>query len=254
MKEQIEIDNVLAEICKMNINLIDIKKMSEEDIKNTSGLKETIVKIKDFYISEIINKIPEEKMIKLKDNSLHRKYERFENILIGFGSTCALGVGGGFFLWLGGLFFTKADPYLMFFALTVMLSFLLAIVSGFMIENNHNKMLSNIEKTILNTGRPFESIIREITIDLIEDIKNKGTHSDQVKNNLIEYLVEENYLSEKKKSPNVFDEIKKEILIKIETYNSNKLTDKRILEKEKITFEGKLNFLVTKNNEEKIES
>ena len=64
-----------------------------------------------------------------------------------------------------------------------------------MIENNHNKMLSNIEKTILNTGRPFESIIREITIDLIEDIKNKGTHSDQVKNNLIEYLVEENYLS-----------------------------------------------------------
>lgn len=248
-----EFDKVLSKVSKIqNIDLNSIKKMSAEELENAKEIKYFISNVKRIYVNKIIDKIPNEKIIKLSDSSLHRKFKRYESILFGFFSICGVLFISGFLFFVIGCFMSVSKDYLIIPSLIAMFSFLLASISAVIAENNDKKILLNIENEFFKTGRTFESLTREITVEVIEEIRAKSNHLPEIKNKLIDYLVEENYLLEKGNNDNIFKEIKKEILIKIEEHNCTKLVDKRILQKEELTVESKLDFLVAKNNQEKI--
>lgn len=243
MKNIENIIPLLEKIQKTNVKLTDIKKITEESVIKKNELKIITKEIREFYLSELMDKIL------FKDiNKINKKLKIFESFLIFFFIASSITFVLSFIFILFSSLYSNNEDLIKNISYTLISSACIAFVSYIIGGQNESRMRSNLKKNIFGNDIDFKSIIRNTTIELVEKIKAQETKFNNEKENILEYLIEENYSLEKGNENNIFIEIEKELLKNL-MLNNKTIDDKKILKKEDLKIEEKLNYLIKKKEE-----
>lgn len=244
MKNIKNIISLLEKIQKTNVKLTDIKKTTEESVIKKNELKIITTEIREFYLSELMDKIL------FKDiNKINKKLKIFESFLIFICISSFITFILSFVFILCFSLNSNNEDLIKNVLYTLISSGCIAFVSCIVGSQNEIRMISNLKKKIFGNKTDFKSIIRNTTIELVEKIKDQDIKFNTEKENILEYLIEENYLLEKGNENNIFTEIEKEVLKNIMLNNKKTIEDKKILKKEEIKIEEKFNYLIKKKDE-----
>lgn len=244
MKNIKNIISLLENIQKTNVKLTDIKKITEESVIKKNELKIITTEIREFYISELMDKIL------FKDiNKINKKLKIFESFLICICISSFITFILSFIFILCFSLNSNNEDLIKNVLYTLISSGCIAFVSCIVGSQNEIRMISNLKKKIFGNKTDFKSIIRNTTIELVEKIKDQDIKFNVGKENILEYLIEENYLLEKGNENNIFTEIEKEVLKNIMLNKKKTIEDKKILKKEELKIEEKFNYLIKKKEE-----
>lgn len=261
-----KIDEIISYLAAAEINLKKMKFVKNDISKELSNkelsIKEeyhiaTILnKIKNYYESEIIQSIPEEKVVRFK---YHKNYSKKNKQISYFFKKACL---ASFYISLTGLIlslftvladneiYSKIGVYTYFLSSFFLISF--GSVNFFITKQRQ----SHVRENLFNKNIDFKNSIREITMSVIDKLSDEQKYTGKMKesaNDLKEYLVKENYLLEKD-NKNIFNTIKKGLEENLVEYIDNlvvyeKIEDKKIIFEEPSQFDAQLNFLI--NSKEK---
>lgn len=252
MKNIENIIPLLEKIQKTNVKLTDIKKLTEESVKNKTELKDITTQIKSFYVSEILDRILSENIDHYKKTTISKKIKNFKIFKLGLKhfylpNLMILGLSVLYILLFGisnnNSFLVEMSGYI---ALT---SYLLIIVVSIVNLIVVKKIISSIEETFFSGKNEFKCLIRDITLELVKNLNAENTEFKLAQENLTKYLIEENYLLEKGNENNIFKDIELQLFDYFLSDNKNKIDNKKILKKEDLNFDGKLNYLIKKKDE-----
>lgn len=244
MKNIKNIISLLEKIQKTNVKLTDIKKITEESVIKKNELKIITTEIREFYLSELMDKIL------FKDiNKINKKLKIFESFLIFICISSFITFILSFVFILCFSLNSNNEDLIKNVLYTLISSGCIAFVSCIVGSQNEIRMISNLKKKIFGNKTDFKSIIRNTTIELVEKIKDQDIKFNMGKENILEYLIEENYLLEKGNENNIFTEIEKEVLKNIMLNKKKTIEDKKILKKEELKIEEKFNYLIKKKEE-----
>lgn len=247
MVDSEKINALLKRNDRVNFNLKDVKKLNDEDINNRLGLKTLLKNIDDFYICKINEKISNLKISELKKDKISNNLKKKKNILykiLNYSSATFLLSLLSFIL--TGLVLNS--NLLLNINTIVCFTSLFVFIPCLLLEIKCNKLiLKRSEEKLFEDCLSFNDVVREITIETVNEIKKvNGMSTEKNKENLISFLVEENYFLEKNKKNSIFKKIKDKVLTDIVENNINPLESKNLKNEEK-TLEGQFNFLLEKN-------
>lgn len=244
--------SLLEKIQKTNIDLMDIKKVTEESVKNKTELKAITTQIKGFYMSEILDRILSENIDQYKKTTISKKIKNFKIFKLGLKyfylpTLMILGLNVLYILLFGisnnNSFLVEMSGYI---ALT---SYLLIIVVSILNLIVVKKVISSIEDTFFSGKNEFKCVIRDITLELVKNVNTENTDFKLAQENLTKYLIEENYLLEKGNENNIFKDIELQLFDYFLSDNEKRIDSKKILKKEELNFEDKVNYLIKKKDE-----
>lgn len=252
MDKSDEIDEIILYLFKTKIDLDKIKIVENNVDKeltpeDTYHIGVVLDKIKKYYNTEIIKTIPEEKMIKFKNNKKYNKESKYFFII----PFCISLIS-----FITASLMNETYEYLRFFI--AIFGMFLAIFTLFGGTNLfvRKELEYKIRHEVFNKKNEFKNKTRKITMNIINKLSDEEKYNGKMKdlaNNLKEYLVKENYSLEKDKK-NIFNDIKKDIEKNIFGHINNLITSKSIEDKKIIpeipsNFSNQLNFLISKERE-----
>lgn len=251
------IENILLDLQKNTINLkLDTKSNVESKINN---VKESINNIQEYYADEIIKKISYKKIHLIKNNEEYIKSKKTLKKLDFLFTPFLILICFGMFSSL--LFLLLDNDKALNIGSMTFITLILGMIPAHFCDKLNKKMLYKIRENIFNDDTDFKRMIKEITLDTIEKISNITEYDKNIKNSLIEYLVQENYSLESNKE-SVLGFIKNKIAYKINKNDFDSLENKKvlitdvnikeetILINETLSFEEQLNFLINHKREQ----